>query len=166
MEDVEDTTTVVMPSPAERLRRSFKAAQERRTIDLRMSGYDEFYITFTGLDLEEMRSIVSDSTARTRRLGRTEQQKQIARSVLARASVGSYVVIDGEEVQIGMPLGLSLYNYIWPADDASVARPTTDTEAISLLFLDDMKLTSMFSRYQMWASGVSLDESEELLGNS
>ena len=131
-------------SVAERLRANIVKAQQRRTQDLVFPNSEELHILFRPLDdFGELRDVLNIDGMNS--LSESKQEIQAAINTLAASSVDSYAVIDGDRVDIGLPLGLRLYDYIFPVEDGEV-RPQTDGEAISLMFAGDTVALVMFAR--------------------
>ena len=131
-------------SVAERLRANIVKAQQRRTQDLVFPNSEELHILFRPLDdFTELHDVLNPEKLAGMAEGTAEVQAAI--NTLAASSVDSYAVIDGDRVDIGLPLGLKLYDYIFPVEDGEI-RPQTDGEAISLMFGGDTVALVMFAR--------------------
>ena len=129
-------------SVSERIRASIVKAQQRKTQDLIFPESEELHILFRPLDdFTELQPLLAEVA------GSPEGQQaiQAAINTLVASSVDSYAVVDGEKVDIGMKLGLGLYDFIFPVENGEV-RPTTDGEAISLMFGGDTVALVMFAR--------------------
>ena len=155
-------------SAADILRAGYEKSKGNRALKrIQLAGYGEpdaeLWVTFRCLsDYGEVRDGV---TATAKRRHATQAALEIATSLdtLRMAAVGSYAVIDGEEVDIGLPLGLPLYHHLF---GTPTPGPENDNQAITLLFHENTTV--------IVARGLELDrwmtaggpEDEQALGES
>lgn len=129
-------------SVADRLGASIKRAQGSKTQDLIFPDSDELHLTFRGMtDLSELKQAFDLNPS----LSESEAEVQAAINTLVQTSTGSYAVVDGKRVDIGLKLGVSLYAYLFPAE-AGEPQPMTDGEAVVLMFGGDTVGLTMFAR--------------------
>jgi hypothetical protein len=166
--DTNSITVRPTPSVAEHLRKSFRAKQGNKIESFPIAGYDGLFVTFRALDdYAEVRNATVEVVKR-RGVPEAEREIEIGIETLKLSSIGSYAIIDGQKIDIGLPLGVDLYDYIFAADpdadDAPEHRPQTDNEAIILLFDNTMALMLLASRLDRWFKGEAISTDEELLG--
>lgn len=154
------------PSVAEHLRESFRRRQGNKTKDVKIPGYDGLYVTFRALDdYTEVREAIKD-IARKRGIPEGDREVELAVQTLLLAAVDSFAIINGERIDIGQPLGLGLYDYIFPEEDEGEERPMTDAQAVIALFDNTMALMVTAATLDQWFRGEGVDTEEELLGES
>ncbi len=119
------------PSVAERLRANFARAQARATQEFELPTIEGLWIVFRQLtDIAE----VQDSLAEVNEhLAPSQVSIEAATRMLVASSVDSYALIDGTRHEIGLRLGLGLYDHLFPAENGEI-RPATDAEAVALMF--------------------------------
>lgn len=177
MENVQRVTQGVtqVPSVAEHLRKSFQKAQaSRKPKEIAVPGYDGLFLVFRPLDsYEEVGETIEATMKRLRgqRLTRWQRDVAIAVDTMLLGAIGSYAMVDDVRYEIGIPLGVELYNYIFPPEpDPETGdvgpRPMTDQEAVYMLFLDDLSLMNMASELDEWWKTAGVEVEEEVLGNS
>jgi hypothetical protein len=130
-------------SVAERLRANFEKAQARKTQEFEFPTIEGLYIVFRPInDFAEAQAAIGGVDDRL-----TEAQKEIelALQMLVASSIDSYAMVDGKRFDIGLSLGVGLYDYLFPSENGEV-RPTTDAEAVSLMFGQDTLGLVMYSR--------------------
>ena len=169
--DPQALTVSPTQSVAEHLRESFRQRQGNKTKDVRIPGYDGLFVTFRALDdYTEVRDAIKD-VARKRGISEGEREVEIAVRTLLLASVSSHAVINDRRVEIDLPLGLGLYDYIFPAEPGEEGdiipevRPESDTEAVVMLFDNTMALVVTAASLDQWFRGEGVDTDEEILGN-
>lgn len=166
-----DTSNIAIrptPSVAEHLRNSFRERQGNKVESFPIAGYDGLFVTFRALDdYAEVRNAVGEVVKR-RGVPEAEREIEIGIETLKLSSIGSYAMIDGQKIDIGLPLGIDLYDYIFAADpdsdDEPTHKPQTDNEAIILLFDNTMALMLLASRLDRWFKGEAVTTDEALLG--
>jgi hypothetical protein len=93
---------------------------------------------------------------------------QIALETFKTAAVGSYAVIDGVQHDLGVPLGLDLYEALGrPGGHA----PSNDDQAIAVIFHrgqlpSTTVLMSVFSQLDQWMQRGGRDAEEDAAGES
>ena len=153
-------------SVADHLRATFVEAQQDREKDIAIPGYEELHVIFRPLtDYAQQRQAVSQSS----RPGMSQATREIEVSIgdLIAASVSSYALVGGVRAEIGLPLGIGLYDFIFPSQDGErpEQRPGTDAEAVMLLFDNNtLRLMTIAGTIVQWSTGVSADTDEVLLG--
>ena len=173
MENMERVTQGVsaMPSVAEHLRTSFRKAQSNRAPKhVKVPGYDGLYLKFRPLDsYEEVAETIKATIKRNPHISATQRDVAVGVETMLLASVGSYAIVDGETYDIGLTLGLQLYNYIFPPETDEeghpIPGPSTDQEAVYLLFIDDLSLMNVATMLDMWWKNAGVETEDELLGN-
>lgn len=155
------------PSVAQHLRDSANRARQHKTRSMRLPDYDGLYVTFRALDdYREVRAAIREVLKR-RGVRPEDREVEIAIETLLLASTGSYAEIDGRRHDIGLPLGVELYDYIWPAEGEDEVRPSSDSQAVVLLFgSNTVQITAMAAELDMWFKDTGRLVDEELLGNS
>jgi hypothetical protein len=118
-------------SVAERLRANFEKAQARRTKALQFPPIEGLYIVFRPIidfaEVEAALESVSDA------LPKSQMAIENAIRLMIVSSVDSYAMVDGERREIGLKLGVQLYDMIFPAENGEI-RPQTDGEAVTRMF--------------------------------
>lgn len=151
-------------SVAEHLRASFRKAQSRKTKDVAIPGYDELHVVFRALDdYSEVRDGIAKILSK-RGIPESTREIEMGIQTLLMSSVDSYAMVAGEKVEIGLPLGVALYDYIWPAEDENEIRPQTDAEAVTMLFLSTMSLMTVTAELDMWFKNTGVETDNEVLG--
>lgn len=154
---------IASQSVAEHLREAFRKRQSNKTVDLEIPGYGGLFGTFRALDdYAELREAIQD-VAKKRGISEADREVEIAASTLLLASVSSYALVDGQHVDIPHPLGLGLYDYIFPAEDEMEARPGSDSEAVHMLFDNSVSLVVTAARLERWFAGEGVATDGELL---
>lgn len=163
--------TAPAKSVSERLRESFVRSQAVKTQDIAIPGYDELHVIFRVLDdYTELRRVLRGAQLRNRHLPESAQEIQASIETLILASVDSYAVVDGQRIDIGLPLGLALYDYIFPVSAEDPAkpslRPTKDGEAVTMLFGSTVALMFVASQLDVVSKMAAITAETELPGES
>lgn len=156
---------IASQSVAEHLREAFRKRQSNKTIDLEIPGYSGgLFGTFRALDdYAEVRDAIQ-GPAKKMGISEADRDLEIAVNLLLLASVSSYAIVDGgQRVDIPHPLGLGLYDYIFPAEDEMEARPGSDSEAVHMLFQNSMALMRTAGLFDQWSRGEGALTDEELV---
>lgn len=174
MSDEVSTATAVQeqstPTVADLLRQGYQEAQQaREPKDIVLHGYgepvSELHVTFRCLDdYEEVRDALREAL---KKQGLKPAQRELAAGIetLALAATDSYALINGERHELGLPLGLALYDHLFPATDGS-ARPMNDAQAITMLFHSKtMPIMTAYAELDQWIRRGGRDAEEETLGN-
>lgn len=130
------------PSVAERLRANFEKAKQQHTQELQHPMIEGLFIVFRSIDDFAEANTAFDGI--NDYLSDDQKQIELALKLLVSSSVSSYAIVDGQRHEIGLPLGVALYDYLFPAENGSV-RPTTDGEALVATFVKDDGRPDTFS---------------------
>lgn len=129
-------------SVADRLRANFAAAQSQRTQEFEFPPISGLYIVFRTIeDFGEAHDTIMGNPG----LPAAQQEIAMAINLLVASSIDSYAIVDGDRHDIGLKLGVDLYDLIFPAEEGQI-RPRTDGEAVALMFGADTLSLVMFSR--------------------
>jgi hypothetical protein len=164
-------------SPAEALRAAHEKAKitRRGTKKAMLVGYGEpateLWVTFRYLtDYKEVRNELRKALNK-RGMDGADQELAIAVETLLMAAEGSYAIINHQQVDIGEPLGLGLYEYLGLDKDAP-ARASTDREALYRLFTakedegpNTLLITTIAAEFDAWVRRGG-PEDDEVLGES
>jgi hypothetical protein len=132
--------------------------QHTKTRDFEIPGYQpQLFVTFKALD---------DYTE-TREIGarhenvpdEAQREMYVAADTLIAASTDSYGILDGERVEIGLPLGAALAARL----DHDGAE--NDRQAVFQIFPSTMSLMRTFIELDGWTQQVARGTDEELEGN-
>ena len=156
-------------SVADLLRKGYNdAAAAKPPKDILIPGYGEPDTELHGLfrildDYEEVRDGLKESM-RQRNVKPAQRELEGGMDTLLMASIGSYAVVNGQRHEIGHPLGVELYDYLFP-DDGS-PRPGNDRQALVLLFhRKTMPIMTAYMELDQWIRRGGVDAEEESLGN-
>lgn len=157
-------------SVAELLRAAYEdAAAAREPKDIQIYGYGEpdteLHVLLRMVDdLEEISDALRPAMRR-KGVKPTQRQLDVAIDTLLLASVGSYAVVNGERHDLGVPLGLELYDQLFPDDGSGKPRPATDRQAVVLLFHNKtLPIATAFVAYDNWVKAGGVEAEEEALG--
>jgi hypothetical protein len=145
------------------LRASIAQAQQRRTKDFEIPGYDPpLWLTLrAGDEYGEMRSIAEPHA---NVLPEAERDMRIAADTLIAMCLDAFAMVDGEKRSLGVTLGLGLAAYIG-------LEAENDRQAAFLIFgqgqaTRTMPLMTMFAEYQAWSQSNLPASVREAAGNS
>jgi hypothetical protein len=146
---------------AEVLREQYEAARARRTVGLKIPGYDSLYGVFRAVgDFREVHGATKPGPGGAK--DEVALSEGFAVDLLLLASVGTYAVIDGERSDLP-PLGAELHAHLFGPSEI----PLKDAEAMYLLFpLGTYSMVEVATRLDQWQKGQAFQSDEELLGNS
>lgn len=157
-------------SPADMLRAAYEAAvADVEPKDIQVLGYGEpdteLHVLYRMLDdYEEVRQGLRPSRAE-RNKSQARKEIEVAIDTLLLASVGSYALIGGEQHDIGQPLGLGLYEYLFPDDGSGKARPGNDRQAVIMLYHGKtLRIASDAAELDQWIKAGGVDAEELALG--
>jgi hypothetical protein len=173
IESAEPTIDEVVDGPepqrsvADILRGAYEeVAEQREPKAIQLFGYgepdSELWVTFRMVDdydevNERLSPVLKQRGPKKNRL------VNVGLEALLMAAVGSYAVIDGEEHDIGAPLGLELYDHLGLNPDKP--RPASDRQAAWLLFkANKLRVANAFMAYDAWVKAGGVDVEEEALG--
>jgi hypothetical protein len=155
-------------TPADILRSAYEqAAAEVEPKDIQVRGYGE-----PDSELHVLYRMLDDY-AEVRGLTRTQNRKvkpevrdvEMAIDTLQIASVGSYAVVGGERHDLGEPLGLGLYNLLFPEDGSGKARPGNDRQAIIMLYHGKtLPITLAYTELDAWIKNGGVEAEDQALG--
>lgn len=157
-------------TPADTLRAAYEAATATvEPKDIQVRGYgepaSELHVLYRMLDdYAEVRDGLRGARGRGKVQPAT-RELEMAMDTLHMASVGSYALVNGERHEIGHPLGLELYNYLFPDDGSGKARPGTDRQAIVMLYHGKtLPITLAYTELDQWIKNGGVDAEELALG--
>lgn len=159
-------------TPAQLLRAAFEEAQQARKVkEMALPAFGgpdsdrRLIVEYRALsDYTELRGEIQ-KTMKTKGRAKTPAQKEmiLGRETLRLASTGSYALINDERVEIGHPLGLELYAYLF---GANANGPQGDHEAIHLLYNGDTTvMMTQYAELDQWIRNGGVEAEEETLGN-
>jgi hypothetical protein len=139
-----------------------EAVQKRKPKDMILPGYGEpvkeLHVEYRALtDYDEVREQTRKTFAKG--MAPAVLEKELGKEMLRIASINSYALIDGQRIDIGLPLGLELYSQLFPDKPG----PRTDGEAIVLLY--DSNTTVLMNQYALldrWIRGGGYATEDEL----
>lgn len=156
-------------SPAAILLAGYRDAQaNREPKDMILHGFgepvSELHVQFRVLDdYEEVRTTIREALS-AKGLSAGQREVRIGIETLLMAACGSYAIVNGARHEIGHPLGLELYDYLFPEDGQ--ARPMTDSQAVVLLFHSNTTLImTTYAELDMWLKRGGREAEDEVLGN-
>lgn len=156
-------------TPADILRAAYEdAAAEVEPKDIQIRGYgepdSELHVLYRMLDdYAEVRGLTLAQARQ--KVKPAVRDVEMAIDTLHMASVGSYALVNGERHDIGVPLGLELYNYLFPDDGSGKTRPGNDRQAIIMLYHGKtLPITLAYTELDAWIKNGGVDAEEQALG--
>jgi hypothetical protein len=149
------------------LRAAFEqVADEKPPKAIQLFGYgepkSELWVTFRMVD--DYDQVSETLTPVLKQRGPKKQRIiNVGLETLLMAAEGSYAVIDGEQFDIGCPLGIPLYEHLGLFPDRPT--PANDRQAAWLLFKSNkLRVANAFMAYDAWVKAGGVDVEEEALG--
>ena len=146
-----------------------KRAHKKR--DWPIADYDGLYVTFQLLEDYNTTRAQLLQTLKRRGVSAGSREISIALKMLIAASVDSYAIVNDQRYELGLPLGIDLYDQLWPAgrsvEGQPAGRPRNDEQAVIMLFGGNtVRITSLAAELDQWFKGVLDDTADELVGES